>query len=53
MNALDKMTNKEREELANDLNLAWCLLRHVAGGHGHAVDACLEAARIIRPKEDT
>lgn len=37
------------ERLADDLNEAWAVLRQVPGGRGHLADACLEAARLLRP----
>lgn len=49
---LEKMTDQERNNLADDLNVAWHLLRHVPGGHGHVTDACLAAAKLIRPERD-
>lgn len=46
-----ELSDEEREEIADALNDAWAILRRVPGGHGHATDSCLYAARIIRPAD--
>ena len=51
--ATDCPTDEELEELADELNEAWdALRRHVPGGSGPLADACLEAARLLRPSGD-